>query len=102
MMAQRRKGKQGGARMAKLIVVAEADGSIVGAMLADGVAQKNVRVEFRPMPGQTVHEVHIDERLVRDRAAHEVHAALSAYRVVPGQSRLVTTLARARPARGRK
>jgi hypothetical protein len=99
-MAQRRRPKRGAARKTKLIVVAEADGTIIGGMLADGAVQRNVRVEFRPLPGQTVHEVQIDERLVKERAAHEVQAALSAFRVAPGESRLVSTLARQRPGRG--
>jgi hypothetical protein len=60
-------------------------------MLPDSSPQKNIRLEFRPLPGQAVHEVQIDERLVKGRTATEVHAALSAYRVAPGVSRLVKT-----------
>lgn len=88
-MAQTRKPGGNAARKVRLHVVTKADGTIIGGLLPDSSPQKNIRLEFRPLPGQTVHDVEIDERLVKGRTATQVQAALSAYRVVPGESRLI-------------
>lgn len=80
-----------------MVVVTNTDGTIVGGMLADAARDANVRVEFRPLPGQTVHEVDVSEHLVKDKSAQELHATFSAYRVASTQSRLVLAEAHVSP-----
>jgi hypothetical protein len=88
-MAQKRKAKAGSARKVRMILVTGPDGAIAGGMFAQAARRGDVRISFRPLPGQAVHEVDVPAGLVTDKSAQELQAALSAYRVAPAQSRLV-------------
>jgi hypothetical protein len=73
----------------KVVLVAGADGSIVGGAIRGGFGGGQVGAGLCPLPGQTLHEVELSECLVRGKSAQELREILSAYRVAPTASRLV-------------
>jgi hypothetical protein len=88
-MAKARKAKARPVRKIRVLLLTRADGEIIGGALRDDAQGSGVVAEIRPLPGQALHEVELDERLVRGKSAQDLYAALSVYRVEPAQSRLV-------------
>jgi hypothetical protein len=88
-MARARKRTAKSGRTVRILLLTRTDGEIIGGALRDERGG-GIRADIHPLPGQVLHEVDVPENLVRVRSARELYTALSAYRVEPVVSRLVS------------
>jgi hypothetical protein len=70
-----------------MLLVTDAEGSIVAAAHAADSAERDVNIGISALPGQTIHRVAVPEALL-ELAGHHLAAAFAHTRVKPGTTEL--------------